>query len=352
VQRKALNPSAIVSDVKGKEVSKRGLPENVRAELSRATFVKLATRLLDDVSLSRTGFCAADALDPRFIYNRLAPLSPGIELANDLVRPEARSQIRLIRVKASARPYTAFQHAGTRINMTHMAQRAVNRLAGGSFFLRYIAPYEPWDKCLRRDANVDVGLEERLFTDINNGIETGVFVFSGPGNVVPATKDTAFLVLLSQQGLATAELDAAQDIVRRCLSGPLAEDIRPNRKPHTEQLKSQDDVPAAIASLARTTNFDADAVCFYGTHEPQETWRSPSYDLPASTTLVNVRELILTEEALRWFLDQPVGLCVGHCGREPHPGRHCSGEPCAACMAVSTEAAPDAHMAEAAPHRL
>ena len=305
-QRKTLEPFAIVFDFHGREVDLHDFPCDVCAELSRKTFAELATRLLDIVSLQKTGFCSADARDPRFIYNRLAPLSPDIRPANDLLNPEATPRLRLIRVEASSRSYTAFQHAGTRIDMTRMLHRTVNRLTGGSIFLRYIAPYEPSYNSRSRDLKFDVALEERLFT----GIKEGVFVPSttdGETCVVPAS-NAAFVVLLSNQGPASEVLDAAQDIVCRCLSGPLAEDVGPKQKPYDVPLESQDELPAAIASLACQQDFNADVVCFCAYGKPQKKWSRPFYDLPTSITFVNVRELRLCKEALRWFLDQPVAL--------------------------------------------
>jgi hypothetical protein len=72
-------------------------------------------------------------------------------------------------------------------------------------------------------------------------------------------------------------------------------------------------------------------------------------------TFVNVRELILCNEALRWFLDQPVGRFAAYALAalvEKLIQDGIAPEPCAACMAVPTETAPDAHLGKAASLRL
>lgn len=303
-QRKTLQPFAIIVDFADVEIDLKVLPVDVRAELSRNPFSELATRLLDEASLKATGFCSTDALDPRFIYNRLAPIAPGVELDNERVKQQETARVRLIRVKPSSSIYTAFQRQGTRISMTRTLSRAASRLASGSFFIRYIASYEPFCEHRRRDLDVDPRLEGVLLNDIK-----GTFARQPNGNSIGPVDDNAYIVVLSNQDQAPDVLDKAQDVILRCLSAQPPEDVHDKRQAKLVQLDSQDELSAALKALAAEA-LVPDMVIFSNFKKPQKPWvPAPDDGLSMRTRFVNVRELnFLATAALRWFLDQPVAL--------------------------------------------
>ena len=311
----ALAPYAVAVDLTGQEVDIFSLPEDICAELSQGPFAALATRLLDDVSLQKTGFRAADALDLRFVYNRRAPLEvPGITLVIGLVRPEARRRVRLLRLGAASCFYSAMRRATTRMATTRLLQRTVAQLTGHALVLRYIAPYAP--------LGATDAVEARIAAGIKRDVKQHVFADTAPGDargpLTPAEPAVAYVVMRFQQRLAPEVLDAAQDIVLRCLSGTPAEDIQPRQRPYRVCVQSQDELPAAMALMAAPSSaqgaLDADVLCLYGHGAPQKKWSSPTCDLPSCTTSVLVKELELCKGALRWLLEQPVAMVAAHAG--------------------------------------
>lgn len=135
------NPVAELLTAAGKPFEGR-LPADVLAQLRRHRFCTLATDLLDQASLAQVGFCSIDVKDPRFLFNRLAPPSAtGITSASAEVDSSHCEFVRLVRVAHGSEAWRKLHHHGTRVDATNAISRAIERIAHGRVWLRYIADY-------------------------------------------------------------------------------------------------------------------------------------------------------------------------------------------------------------------
>lgn len=155
-----------------------------------------------------------------------------------------------------------------------------------------------------------------MLNDVLMGACKQLFCFRSPAQhdiVVPKGKD-AFVVLIDDHDQGPALLDAAEEVVIRCLSSSIPEDVEVKQEPIRRQLASHEELPTVLAEVAaRLSSGDwddevknPDSVVFSTTTKPREPWTAPELVLPHCLALVDVREMsYMRTEALLWLLQQP-----------------------------------------------
>ena len=271
-------------------------PSKALAELHGAEMRSLAAKAIDAAALRTCGFCSFDAADPRFLFNRLAPVSVDIESASSEVAEGSRHFFRLVRVKRSSPAWSRLRHRGTRIDVTNALSRAVTRLTGcDTIFLQYIAPYEPFLASgprtkPRHDPANDVVLEHCT-------------LFAGDSSRVVPKGEDAYVVLIDNSSPPPAVWDAVEEVVRNCLSARLPEDVSEDPRTHYVKLNAAHELPAAVDALRVGPTTELLHVSAPG--EARAPWTAPAQALPPSLNFVSLTEVDhLEPEALLWFLRQ------------------------------------------------